>query len=101
MAVLSLSTGLLVQTALSFLGFGFERPTADLGRMLANAVDFLTIGPWTAIFPAITLLILAFNNLGDAVRDVMDPEIARAAGAASTRNDRSTGESPFQTGRTI
>lgn len=82
MSVLSLSTGLLVQTALSFLGFGFEPPTADLGRMLANAVDFLTLAPWMAVFPAlvITLLILAFNNLGDAVRDVMDPEVARAAG---------------------
>ncbi len=83
MCVLSLSTGLLVQTSLSFLGFGFEPPTADLGRMLANAVDFLQLAPWMAIFPAliITLLILAFNNLGDAVRDVMDPEVARAAGA--------------------
>ena len=82
MCVLSLSTGLLVQTALSFLGFGFEPPTADLGRMLANSVDFLTLAPWMAISPAlvITLLILAFNNLGDAVRDVIDPEVARAAG---------------------
>ena len=83
MAVLSLSTGLLVQTSLSFLGFGFEPPAADLGRMLANAVPLLPIAPWIAVSPAlvITLLILAFNNLGDAVRDVMDPEVARAAGA--------------------
>ena len=50
--------------------------------MLANAVDFLALAPWLAISPAlvITLLILAFNNLGDAVRDVIDPEVARAAG---------------------
>ncbi len=83
MAVLSLSTGLIVQTSLSYLGFGFEPPAADLGRMLANSVDNLTLAPWMAVSPAlvITLLILAFNNLGDAVRDVMDPEVARAAGA--------------------
>lgn len=83
MAVLSLSTGLIVQTSLSYLGFGFEPPAADLGRMLANSVDYLTLAPWMAVSPAlvITLLILAFNNLGDAVRDVMDPEVARAAGA--------------------
>lgn len=83
MAVLSLSTGLIVQTSLSYLGFGFEPPAADLGRMLANSVPLLTLAPWMAVSPAlvITLLILAFNNLGDAVRDVMDPEVARAAGA--------------------
>ena len=83
MGVLSLSTALLAQTALSFLGFGFRPPTPDLGRMLANAVPFLTIASWLAIFPAIviTLLILAFNNLGDAVRDVFDPEVARASAA--------------------
>ena len=83
MAVLSLSTGLIVQTSLSYLGFGFEPPAADLGRMLASAVDYLRLAPWMAVSPAlvITLLILAFNNLGDAVRDVMDPEVARAAGA--------------------
>ena len=83
MAVLSLSTGLIVQTSLSYLGFGFEPPAADLGRMLANSVNYLTLAPWMAVSPAlvITLLILAFNHLGDAVRDVMDPEVARAAGA--------------------
>ncbi|GAA1999384.1 ABC transporter permease [Microbacterium ulmi] len=80
---LSLSTALLAQASLSFLGLGVIPPAADLGNMLAEATRSIGVAPWLAIFPsvAIVLLILGFNVLGDAVRDVLDPRISSMPGA--------------------
>lgn len=75
LAALSMSTAQLAYASLSFLGLGVSAPQADWGSMLSKARDFITIAPWLTIWPmaALVLLMLAFNVLGDAVRDVLDP----------------------------
>lgn len=85
MATLSLSTALIAQSALSFLGLGVTPPQADLGNMLSEAIKFVVLAPWLLWFPALTLtlIILSFNLIGDAVRDVVDPRVSRAREAAS------------------
>ena len=77
---LSLSTAEIAQASLSFLGLGVQPPYADWGNMLAGSRGFVTVAPWLVIFPssALVLLIIAFNLLGDALRDVLDPR-SRAA----------------------
>jgi ABC-type dipeptide/oligopeptide/nickel transport system permease subunit len=74
---LSLSTAEIAQASLSFLGLGVQPPHADWGNMLAAARGFVTVAPWLVIFPslALVLLIIAFNVLGDALRDVLDPRL--------------------------
>jgi len=75
LAALSMSTAQLAYASLSFLGLGVSPPQADWGNMLSKGRDFVTIAPWLIIWPtvALVLLMLAFNVLGDAVRDVLDP----------------------------
>lgn len=72
---LSLSTAELAHASLSFLGLGVQPPNADWGSMLAKARGLMTVAPWLVIFPslALVLLIVGFNMLGDALRDVLDP----------------------------
>ena len=72
---LSLSTAILVEASLSFLGLGTPPPAPSLGRMLAESRTFLTLSPWTAIFSgaAILLASLAFNLLGDGLQSRLDP----------------------------
>lgn len=62
---------------LSFLGLGAQPPTAELGSMAADGRKFLTIAPHVSTLPcaAIFLVVLAFNILGDALRDAMDPKL--------------------------
>lgn len=75
LAALSMSTAQLAYASLSFLGLGVSPPQADWGSMLSKARDFITIAPWLVIGPiaALVSLMLAFNVLGDAIRDVLDP----------------------------
>lgn len=80
LAALSMSTAQLAYASLSFLGLGVSPPQADWGSMLSKARDFITFAPWLVAFPtvALVLLMLAFNVLGDAIRDVLDPRHAGA-----------------------
>jgi peptide/nickel transport system permease protein len=73
----SLSTAILTEAALSFLGLGTQPPTASWGLMLSTARQYMLIDPWIAILPgaAIALTVLGFNLLGDGLRDVLDPRI--------------------------
>lgn len=75
LAALSMSTAQLAYASLSFLGLGVSPPQADWGSMLSKGRDFITIAPWLVIWPtaALVALMLAFNVLGDAIRDVLDP----------------------------
>jgi ABC-type dipeptide/oligopeptide/nickel transport system permease subunit len=75
LAALSMSTAQLAYASLSFLGLGVNPPQADWGNMLSKGRDFIVIAPWLVIWPtvALVLLMLAFNVLGDAIRDVLDP----------------------------
>lgn len=74
---LSLSTAILVEASLSFLGLGTQPPTASLGRMLAESRNFLVLSPWPAVFAgtAILLAALGFNLLGDGLQDRLDPRL--------------------------
>jgi len=76
-ASLSLSTAILVEASLSFLGLGTQPPIASLGRMLAESRNFLAFSPWPAVFSgfAILLAALGFNLLGDGLQDALDPRL--------------------------
>ncbi|MEO3430911.1 ABC transporter permease [Pelagibius sp. CAU 1746] len=86
LAALSMSTAQLAYASLSFLGLGVNPPQADWGNMLSKARDFITVAPWLVIGPAaaLVLLMLAFNVLGDAIRDVLDPRHASKAKTPET-----------------
>jgi len=69
---------ILVESSLSFLGLGIQPPTASWGNMVAAGRDVLVTAWWVSTFPglAIVLAVLAFNLLGDRVRDLLDPRTA-------------------------
>jgi peptide/nickel transport system permease protein len=71
----SLAFAILSEAALSFLGLGTQPPNASWGLMLSEGRGFMQQAWWMALFPglAIFLTVLAFNLLGDALRDVLDP----------------------------
>jgi peptide/nickel transport system permease protein len=73
----SISTAILTEAALSFLGLGTQPPTASWGLMLSAARQYMLLDPWIAVLPgcAIALTVLGFNLLGDGLRDVLDPMI--------------------------
>ncbi|HUZ64606.1 MAG TPA: ABC transporter permease [Acetobacteraceae bacterium] len=72
---LSIATSIIAEAALSFLGLGQQPPAPSWGSMLNSAQQFLNQAPWLAIFPgaAIFLTVLAFNLVGDGLRDALDP----------------------------
>ncbi len=73
-----LGQAILLEASLSFLGLGVSEPTPAWGLMLSGAaVNFARQAPWMAIFPglAISIAVLAFNVLGDALRDALDPRL--------------------------
>jgi peptide/nickel transport system permease protein len=73
---LSLAFAILSEAALSFLGLGVQPPDPAWGRMLAEGRDFFSQAPWMAIFPGLAILatVLAFNFVGDGLRDALDPQ---------------------------
>lgn len=75
-ATLGISTAVLDTAALGFLGLGVQPPAAEWGDMLGRARGFIFTAPYTLIFPgiAITITVLAFNLLGDGLRDALDPK---------------------------
>lgn len=75
-ATLGISTAVLDTAALGFLGLGVQPPQAEWGDMLGRARGFIFSAPYTLIFPgiAITITVLAFNLLGDGLRDALDPK---------------------------
>jgi ABC-type dipeptide/oligopeptide/nickel transport system permease subunit len=74
---LQLGQAILLGAALSFLGLGAQPPVAELGSMAADGRKFLTIAPHISTLPCavIFLVVLAFNILGDALRDALDPRL--------------------------
>ena len=76
-ATLSIGTATLEAAGLGFLGLGAQPPTPELGAMLSDAFKggYSLSSPWTTLFPGlfITLMVLAFNLLGDGLRDGLDP----------------------------
>lgn len=78
-ATLSFSTAILDAAALGFLGYGAQAPTPEWGTMLADARTLIRAAPWVVTFPGLAILItvLAFNLLGDGLRDALDPKLKR------------------------
>ena len=75
-ATLGISSAILDTAALGFLGMGVQPPQAEWGDMLGRARGFIFEAPHTLLFPglAITLTVLAFNLVGDGMRDALDPK---------------------------
>ena len=69
----------LAEAGLSFLGLGIKSPTASWGNLLSSAPTFYTAQPWLMVWPGLAVLLttLAFNLLGDGLRDAFDPRGAR------------------------
>ena len=67
---------ILMESTLSFLGMGIQEPTPSWGTMIAKGNEFLTFAPWVSIAPGLFLFttMIAFNLLGDGVRDYLDPK---------------------------
>jgi peptide/nickel transport system permease protein len=74
-ASLAIAEAIIAEASLSFLGLGQQPPNPSWGSMLNSAQRFIDSAPWLAIFPglAIFLVVLAFNLLGDGLRDALDP----------------------------
>ncbi len=78
-ATLGFSTAVLDLAALGFLGMGAQPPTPEWGTMLANALQFIQRAWWVVTFPGLAILtvVLAFNLMGDGLRDALDPKMKR------------------------
>ncbi len=76
-ATLRVATAILTAASLSFLGLGAQPPSPEWGAMLSDGRQYLTIAPHVATFPglAILIIVLAFNLLGDGLRDALDPRL--------------------------
>jgi peptide/nickel transport system permease protein len=90
LATLYIPTAIVFEATLSYLGLGIQPPTASWGDILADAQNFFQTSWWYVVFPALALLIttLAFNLLGDGVRDAMDPRTERVLAGARARRRR-------------
>jgi peptide/nickel transport system permease protein len=78
-ASLQIPTNILIEAALSFLGVGIRPPTASWGQMISSATPIFNTAWWYMVFPgtALLLTVLAFNLLGDGLRDALSPRTAR------------------------
>jgi dipeptide transport system permease protein len=79
-ATLGFSNAILDAAALGFLGLGAQPPTPEWGTMLADAREFVLRAWWVVTFPGLAILItvLAFNLMGDGLRDALDPKLKRS-----------------------
>jgi peptide/nickel transport system permease protein len=86
LSTIGLGTVILVESALSFLGFGVPPPYPSWGAMLSGSGrSFMYHAPWMVLCPgaAISLAVFGFNMLGDALRDAFDPRLRGASGSLS------------------
>src|SRR5438874_6690175 len=80
LATTHLGVAIVIEAALGFLGVGIPPPTPTWGNMLADAITSLIPSWWLVLFPglAITITVLAFNLIGDGIRDTLDPRLSPA-----------------------
>ena len=76
---MGIPSAIMSEAGLSFLGIGAQPPTPSWGLMITQSEEYLFTAPWNAVFPglAILLTVLAFNFLGDGLRDALDPFMKR------------------------
>jgi peptide/nickel transport system permease protein len=86
-ATLYIPNAVVFESTLSYLGLGIQAPTPSWGNMLSDAQNFYQVAWWYLVFPAAALLLttLAFNLLGDGIRDAMDPRTERLIAARRLR----------------
>ena len=74
---LNVPTAILTESSLSFLGLGIQAPDASWGLMVNAGKNFLFNAPWLSVIPGLTIMVavLAFNFLGDGLRDALDPHL--------------------------
>ena len=79
-ASLGIAQAILIESALSYIGLGIQPPLPSWGNMLANAQTYIYTAPWLAIYPGLLIFVtvLAYNFLGDGLRDALDPRAPRA-----------------------
>ena len=79
-ATLSFSAAILDAAALGFLGMGAQPPNPEWGTMLADAREFILLAWWVVAIPGVAILmtVLAFNLMGDGLRDALDPRLRSA-----------------------
>ena len=85
LCTLLIPTAILTEALLSFLGLGITEPQPTWGNMINSGQIVLREAPWLTLFPgaAIVLTVLAFNLLGDAIRDALDPAVREVTKALS------------------
>ena len=71
----AISQAIIIESSLSYLGLGTQPPTPSWGTMINEGRTFLDSAPWISVFPGLAMMgaVLAFNFLGDGLRDVLDP----------------------------
>jgi len=76
-ATLKVASAVLMESYISYLGYGVQPPLASWGNMLTNAQGYFDTVPWMAVLPgvAITATVMGFNFLGDGLRDALDPRL--------------------------
>ncbi len=76
-ATLGIATAIVEAAGLGFLGLGAQPPAPEWGLMLTSSRAYITNAPWAMIFPGVAIMVttLAFNLLGDGVRDALDPHL--------------------------
>ncbi|RKR73761.1 ABC transporter permease [Frondihabitans australicus] len=85
---LAMATSILAEAGLSYLGYGASASTASWGRLLNDLQVYIAIHPGSVVWPgaAITLTVLAFNLLGDAIREASDPRLRVSRSRAQSRS---------------
>ncbi|WP_018752321.1 ABC transporter permease [Paenibacillus sanguinis] len=74
---LGIATAIIEAAALGFLGLGAQPPAPEWGKMLSDSRQFIATAPWTVVFPGVSIMltVLAFNLMGDGLRDALDPRM--------------------------
>ena len=74
-ATISLSSVIMIAAGLSFIGLGVEPPSPEWGAMLSDSREYMRQAPWLVFAPGLAIVVtaLAFNLVGDGVRDALDP----------------------------
>jgi peptide/nickel transport system permease protein len=77
LASLLTASAIRIEASLSFIGLGVSPPTPTWGNMIRDGVPLLLNAPWLSVFPGLAILVtvLAFNLMGDGLRDVLDPRV--------------------------
>ena len=79
-ASFDMGSAIISAAGLSFIGFGAQPPTPEWGVMISEGRNFISTEPWLSLFPGLAILLTvgAFNLLGDALRDTLDPRLRRS-----------------------